>query len=242
MSNTANIGINKVNGAAAKDVIDTAGPTGKWIDLLNVPSLQASLSPVWETDMEWDKQNVLAIADFAWLPIKVNQSQYQRAIDHAFSKNTSDYSKLPPQGDFSDPGTPKWGWNFEIHAGVDGGRDVVNSPVKSSKTGAVVGYLPPFWASRFAPELKASLQYRQVEWTEDFAGLYLFQPEQSYFTDSSQIVHFFQASGWKGANTLGFSYSPEGKNAAFTLKYQDGFSAPKFNRANGVTFGVTVKY
>jgi len=50
-------------------------------------------------------------------------------------------------------------------------------------------------------------------------------------------------SGWKAVNVLTFSFAPgSSPHIKFNVAYTEGFSAPTYQRANGVKIGLAVAY
>jgi len=235
-SATANIGNNKVNGHSAKDEIDFSGPSGKMYRDGKTIGEEFSLSPTYETNMALNHRNMLAIGDIVWDWGKLNQTQFVRT-----AMKIQVPKKMPKEGDYKG-GYDVYGWNLHFHTGFEAGGALDSSTVTNSTTKATVGTIPTYSIARFVPEIDGIFQYRWLSFESDLTGRYLFTTEHTAVDDRDGNPYLESVSGWKAVNAMTFSVKPSEQHFAFSVGYMNGFSAPTYQRANGVTIGVQVKY
>lgn len=236
-SATANIGNNKVNGQTAKDVIDFVGPSWKsYLDGTNLGE-ELSLAPTYETNLALNHRNMLAVGDIMWDWGPWNRTQFVRtAMAHK-----SDLSKMPKAGDFKG-GYATYGGNLHFHTGFEGGGALAAVTVTNSKTKKTVGIIPTYSIARVVPRIDGIFQYRLFTFESDLTGRYLFVTESTAVNDKAGNPYLKTVSGWKAVNVGTFSVAPADQHYALTICYTNGFSAPTYQRANGVKIGVQVKY
>ncbi len=259
---TANIGNNKIDGQAAKDVIDFSAPSGRWI--FNPPGLgfAINLAPTYETNRELTHRNMLVTGDFAISPNVLDHTQAVRTARKYFQLRdekkpdpngvpkkiagcqlTAPITKMPAQGDFSDCRFPRSGWRLNFHPGFEAGADLATATVKNPTTKAVVGTIPTYDIGRFVLELDALYQYRNFSLESYFTGRYLFTTEHTAVNDRHGNPYLETVTGAKGVNVLTATYSPGANpHIKFSIAFTDGFSAPVYQRANGVRIGLGVAY
>jgi hypothetical protein len=233
----ANIGNNKIGGQSAKDVIDFIGPYPTYYRDWSALGAQMSASPTYETNLELSHRNMLAAGDILWGFTAINKTVLVRnALAHR-----ADLTKVPKQGDFKTGNS--WGESFNIRTGFQGGGALAPVTVTNSKTKATVGTIPTYSIARFVPQSDGTLQYRWFVVESDVTGLYLFTTEHTAVNDKSGNPYLETVRGWKASNVLTTTYTPgSNQNIKFTVKYTNGFSAPTYQRANGVQIGLAVAY
>jgi hypothetical protein len=232
---TANIGNNKVGGQTAKDVIDFVGPSLKNYHDWKKVGVESSLAPTYETNRAFNHRNLLAVGDIIWDLDALNQTQFVRTA------RTHPPAKLPKQGDYKG-GYATVGWNLHIHSGIETGDALTAVLVTNSKTKAVVGTIPTYAICRFVPQVDGIVQYKWLQLEDLFTGRYLFTTETTAVNDKNGNPYLKTVSGAKGVNVLTFSVTPAAQHFALTVAYTNGFSAPTYQRANGVKVGVQFKY
>lgn len=245
---TANVGNNKIDGQSAKDVIDFAGPSLAWLhDGSNFGS-SVTVAPTYETNLALSHRNLLVAGDAVISWRKLNRTQaVQIAQKYYAGRKDNPGWKIPSQGDFKCVTggfcPPKSGWSLTPHLGFEAGGALATSTVKNPNTKAVIGVVPTYSIGRFVPQIDGLYQYRNFSLEDYLTGRYLFATEHTAVNNRAGIPYLETVSGWKAVNVLTFIYSPGvSPHVKFTVAYTDGFSAPTYQRANGVKIGLAVAY
>jgi hypothetical protein len=232
---TANIGNNKVGGQTAKDVIDFVGPSLKKYQDWKRIGLEPSIAPTYETNRAFNHRNLLAVGDVIWDLGVLNRTQFVRtALSHPAAK-------LPKAGDYKG-GYARTGWNLHFHSGIETGKALADVLVTNTKTKAVVGAIPTYPICRIVPQVDGIFQFKWISLESLFTGRYLFTTETTAVNDKNGNPYLKPVSGAKGVNVLTFGIAPASQHFALTVAYTNGFSAPTYQRANGVKVGVQLKY
>jgi hypothetical protein len=259
---TANIGNNKIDGQAAKDVIDFSAPSSRWI--FSPPGLgfAINLAPTYETNRALTHRNMLVTGDFAISPNFLDHTQAVRTARKYFQIRdeekadpkgmpkkvagcllTAPVAKMPAQGDFSDCRFPRSGWRLNFHPGFEAGAAIAPVTVTNPTTKAVVGTIPTYDIGRFVLELDGLYQYRNFSFESYFTGRNLFTTEHTAVNDSHGNPYLETVTGGKAVNVLTATYSPGANpHIKFSIAYTNGFSAPVYQRANGIRIGLGVAY
>jgi hypothetical protein len=240
-SATANTGKNtsNISGSTYTDTIDWTLP-GSWAVSLwreKAPTtLTLIASPKYETDREFDKENLLFAGDTIWTARKLYQPQSYRSK----SKN----GVMPKYGDAD---YAELGYELEFHAGIEsGGALVVTTTQNTKKTQSI--QVPKYQIERVVPQIHGLFQ-RSL----DRLGLlsidnvvksrYLFTSENTVQQSPTGLLSIKQVSGWKAIDTLTGTWNPpQNNNVGFTATYKTGFDAPKFARVNSVLAGVVIQF
>ncbi|MGA2005594.1 MAG: hypothetical protein ABSG70_19600 [Terriglobales bacterium] len=110
-------------------------------------------------------------------------------------------------------------------------------------TKAVVGTIPTYDIGRFVLELDALYQYRNFSFESYFTGRYLLTTEHTAVNDRHGNPYLETVTGGKAVNVLTATYSPGANpHIKFSIAYTNGFSAPVYQRANGIRIGLGVAY
>lgn len=238
---SANIGNNKVGGVAAKDVIDFEIPSLMWLPpVVDDLRLQVPASLTFETNRAFSHRNLLGVGDAIWDVRALNQSQAVRTAEAAARKEPF---KMPPQGKFGKGGYEIAGWTLQFHTGFEAGGALTTTTVTNPKTKATIGVLPTYSIVRFVPQIDGLYQYRSFSLESFLTGRYLFTTEHTAVNDKAGNPYLETVSGWKAVNVLTFSYTPgQSPHIKFNVAYTEGFSAPTYQRANGVKIGLAIAY
>jgi hypothetical protein len=239
---SANIGNNKIGGVAAKDVIDFEVPSLMWLPPVvgGVLRFQVPASLTLETNRAFTHRNLLGVGDVIWDVRALNRSQAVRTAEEAANKTPF---KMPPQGKFGKDGYKSVGWMLQFHTGFEGGGALATTTVTNPKTKATIGILPTYSIARFVPQIDGLYQYRNFSVESYITGRYLFTTEHTAVNDNAGIPYLETVSGWKAVNVLTFTYSPGASpHIKFNVAYTEGFSAPTYQRANGVKIGLAIAY
>jgi hypothetical protein len=234
LSAIANIGNNKIGGQSAKDVIDFSGASVKRFVDGKTLGEELIFAPTYETNLALNHRNMLAASDVLWDWGRLNQTQLVRtALTH-------DPSKMPKDGDFKG-GYAITGWNLHFHTGFEAGGALAPATVTNSKK-VTVGTIPTYSIGRFVPQIDGIFNYRWLGFESYLTGRYLLTTEHTAVNDKAGNPYLETVSGWKAVNVATFSVTPNDQHLAVTIAYTNGFSAPSYQRANGIKIGLLVKY
>jgi hypothetical protein len=201
--------------------------------------IEPALSPTYETNLALNHKNMLAVGDVLWDVGTLNRNQFVRTATD--QKRKGDFSKMPKAGDFKHGYAP-FGTNLHLHTGFEGGGALADTTVTNSKTKKTVGTIPTYAIARFVPRIDGILQYRLFTFESDLTGRYLFTTETTAVNDKAGNPYIKTVKGWKAVNVGTVTFGPSDQHYAFSVAYTNGFSAPTYQRANGVKIGVQVKY
>jgi hypothetical protein len=250
ISATANTGSNTAN-IKSQTYTDSIGWTLPWSYLLlhsaPVPfTVLATVGPDYETDIKFDKKNMLLTADTMWTFKKLYQPQSYRTP----SKNGA-LVKYPS------PDLKDFGYGLQFHAGLEAGGALMNVVQKAS-TGSATIMVPSYSITRAVPQIRGLLQWEPskslglLTLDNTFTGRYLFATEntvQQYVIPATGTkaatagLNLRPLNGWRALNTLNATWNPpQNGHVGITATYNDGFNMPKFVRANSVVIGVTIMY
>jgi hypothetical protein len=258
---TANIGNNKIDGQAAKDVIDFSSPSARWNFEAAQTGFSLNVAPTYETNRALTHRNMLVVEDFAIAPNLLDRSQSVRIAKRFFRfrdstassagsqtaksscPRTAPITKMPDQGDFSDCRFPRSGWRLNLHPGFESGAAIEPVVFTNSTTKAVVGTIPTYTISRAVLGVDGVYQYRNFSIEDYVTGRYLFTTEWTAVNDKRGNPYLETVIAAKAVNVLSVTYSPGAEqHIKVTLAYTNGFSSPVYQRANGIRFGLGVAY
>jgi len=240
---STNIGNNKIGGQAAKDVIDFSAFTTSFLHEAGSVVSAYSIAPTYETNLALNHRNMLVAGDAVFNIKPLERSQAVRMAQYYFAnRDKRPDLKLPEQGSFPKD-YPTTGWTLTPHLGFEAGGAIATTTITNPKTNAVIGVLPTYSIARFVPQIDGLYQYRNFSLESYITGRYLFTTEHTAVNNKAGIPYLETVSGWKAVNVLTFNYTPGASpHVKFNVAYTDGFSAPTYQRANGVKIGVAVAY
>jgi hypothetical protein len=254
---TANIGNNKIDGMAAKDIIDFSSPSLTWLHSGKGLGTTFTLAPTYETNRELTHHNMLIVGDWVFSPNFLNQTQQVRIAEKYFSLRNQQAKgkegkacsknlpalKMPVQGDFKDCRFPKTGTSLTFHVGFETGGALSTTTVKNPNTKAVVGIIPTYDIGRYVQQFDGLYQFRNFSLESYLVARYLFSTEHTAVNNRGGVPYLETVSGWKAVNVLTGTYAP-GANPHIKLNiaYTNGFSAPVYQRANGIRIGLGIAY
>jgi len=232
---TANGGHNtgSISGVTYSDTVDWALPvtyTQMWVSrFLN----EIYLMPKYETTFELDRKNFLGSL-YPSIYI-VHGTQEEMASVKGLSDTAAAKFVDTPEG--------RYGKQFDLNLGLEGGGALTDSTQKPSKGNAPSVRIPSYQISRFCSQFHGIFEVWRFNFTDTFTGRYLFLTENSATESKAHVVYPERVSGWRGINKLSATYK-EGATSHFgvTVTYQNGFDAPKFRRCNAVTAGLQIVY
>ena len=234
----ADIGNNTIKGQTYTNTIDIGG-TAQRVFLPNktLQDLPVTLGVNYETDKQFDRDNLLATGDLQFYFNHLYRTQQQKALQEYIKKSVTipslQLSDIPLQG---------LGYQLDFHAGVESGGALADTTVKASK-GTASEVLPQYAIFRLVPQVHGLLQLGKFSFDELFVGRYLATNENTIVQTPANTLYLHRVQGWKGISTLTstFAIDPQG-HFGITVTFKDGFAPPNYQRVNAVQAGILIKY
>jgi len=222
-----------ITGANFTDTVDWMLPIA--YTPLNVRKYLSAIvvQPKYETDFELDKENFLG---WGYPSFQIwNNTQEEKLAQLPASDESAANFVSTKQG--------RYGQEFDVNVGIEGGGALENTVQKPSKGSAAPVLIPAYSILRQTTQLHGVFEVWRFNMTDAFTGRYLFLTENSATQTEKYIVYPNRVSGWKGVNKLSISYK-EGTSShlGVSLTYCDGFDAPKFTHTNSVQAGLQIIY
>jgi hypothetical protein len=254
---TASVGQGQVANQSYTDVIDFGATATRIFETGSVVR-ELALTPglVYETDKEFDRDNILGTADlrlnFAHsynTRLRQQEAKLQAARDaqsaQAAQQKDADQpgNPAPPVAwTLDDIKPPVFGYAYDLHAFIEAGSNPFNETIAATKGTAKLG-LPAYNIARVGPKAHLLLEAGRASLDTVATGRYLTQTENSVLQTAANTLYLKRFSGWKGylVMTGAFTLDAEG-HFAIAVSYQNGFNAPKYNRSNCVLSGIVIKY
>ncbi len=250
LSATANTGNNTSNikGQVYTDTIDWTLPFSYPFTRKSGPRFEAvaTLAPDYETDINFDRKNLLVAGDVLWNFDRVYQPQNKRTP-----------AKNGALVNYPDPTTARFGYVLQFHTGFEAGGALIDTVQKASSGTAKIT-VPSYSIARAVPQITGNIQWIPARrlglftFEDTIVGRYLFDTENTVeqyripaagTQPASVGLLLRQLTGWKAYNALVSTWNPpQTANFGITVTFDDGFNAPKFTRVNSVTVGVTIAY
>jgi hypothetical protein len=234
----ADIGNNTITGQTYTNTIDIGGTARRvFLPGHTVQDLVLTFGPTYETDRQFDRDNLLASGDLQFYFDGLYRTQQQKMLQ-AFKNNVTKISSLQ----LSDISPPIMGYQLDFHAGLEAGGALVDTTVKASK-GSASEVLPQYSIFRLVPQVHGLLQLGKFSFDELFVGRYLATTENTIVQTPANTLYLKTVQGWKGISTLtsSFAIDPQG-NFNVTVTFKDGFAPPNYKRVNAVQAGILIKY
>ncbi len=236
---TADIGHNTISGITYTDTIDL-GVSAARVFMTRSNVLQEILftpGATYETDREFDRDNLLATTDFRFNFAHLYSPQSARSLQQ-FVKDLKNNPSLTPD---QEP-LPFLGYALDFHIGTETGGSLVDTTVKAT-TGGATQTLPTYSIARLVPQIHGQLQLGPVSF--DYTGVerYLATTENTVLQLQNNHLLLEHVTGWKPYGVLAATFKPDQTgHLGITLTYKDGFAPPKFQRVNTVQVGVLLIY
>jgi hypothetical protein len=241
-SATANVGGNKVPGQTYTDSINLGGTVQRMFQPgYYLPILSGSVSAIYETDKKFDRDNVLGTTDFKFNFRHLFNTQSIQTLRNYYTK-VKTLSPTAPKPLLSDEPVPLFGYAFDFHAGLQGGRAIRDTTVKATSGNASL-VLPAYTIFRIVPQVHAILQLWKISTDTTVVGRYLTATENTVLQTKSNALHLEHLQTWRALCTSSATYSESSSShIGLTIKYTNGFDAPTYARVNSVQAGLLVKY
>ena len=208
-----------------------------------------TVAPTYETNFALSHKNFIVAGDAVFSWNAVERSQVVKIAQEYFKgRNAHPEWKMPDPGNFKcSPGAfcpPPTGWSLTPHIGFEAGGALATTTVTNPKTKATIGVLPTYSIGRVVPQIDWVYQFWNFSVESYVTGRYLFATEHTAVNDKAGIPYLKTESGWKAVNVLTFSWTlpAASQHIKFNIAYTDGFSAPTYQRADGVKIGLAVAY
>jgi len=239
---TADVGHNQVSALKYTDTIDFSmsfahmyHPNDVLQGLLFTPGI------TYETDLEFDRDNLLATPDlqfrFAHL---YNPQQRGNAIKYSKELKAAEAKKIPWTREDSKP--VLFGYALDFHTGLELGGSLKDTTVKAS-VGTAALPLPPYNVARVVSQTHGLLQVGRFSIDAVGTTRYLTTVENSVMERPNHTLFLQRLHGWNAYGVVSGSWNfDQVGHFALTVAYKDGFSPPIFSRVNTVQSGITIKY
>jgi hypothetical protein len=253
---SADVGNNKLTGQTYTDTIDFGFTSQKpyFFQQSDRPLLQELLfvpGVKYETDKEFDRDNMLATADLRYNFAGLYRTQTVAALQkfyHALQQYQDSKASLPsgstppyvPQLDDFRP--PLMGYALDFHTGIETGGALVDTTVHAS-TGKATQVLPTYSIFRLVPQVHGLLELWKFSFDANMTGRYLALTENTVLETPTHSLNLTKVQGWKGIGTLTNTFNLDSQgHVAINLVFKDGFAPPTYKRVNAVQGGVLLKY
>lgn len=234
----ANIGNNTIKGQTYTNTIDLGGTAQRVFRAGNVLPLIALATGInYETDKQFDRDNLLATVDSQYFFHGLYNTQQQEALRIYYDRSQKDSAYQ-----LTDVAPPILGYQLDFHAGIEAGGALANTTVHASK-GSAEETLPQYPIFRVVPQVHGLLQLWKFSFDESFVGRYLAVRENTIVQLPNNALLLKEVQGWRGISTFTstFAMDPQG-HFNITLVFKDGFAPPTYLRVNAVQGGVLIKY
>jgi hypothetical protein len=236
---TTDIGHNTISGITYTDTIDL-GVSAARVFMPRSGVLQEILftpGVTYETDREFDRDNLLATTDFRFNFAHLYSPQSTRSLQQ-FAKDLKNNPSLTPD---QEP-VPFWGYQLDFHLGTETGGSLTDTTVKAT-TGGRTQTLPAYSVARIVPQVHGLLQLGPVSFDCTGTERYLATTENTVVQLQNNHLLLEHVTGWKGYGALIATFKPDQTgHFALTLTYKNGFAPPKYQRVNTVQAGVLLIY
>jgi hypothetical protein len=234
----ADIGNGTIKGQTYTNTIDIGGTAQRvFLPGQTLQDLVLTVGPTYETDKQFDRDNLLATGDLQFYFAHLYRTQQQEALQ--------DYNRKAatiPSLQLSDIPLRTIGYQLDFHAGTEVGGSLTDTTVNASK-GSATEVLPQYPIFRLVPQVHFLLQLGKFSFDESLVGRYLVTTENTIMQTPANTLYLQTVQGWKGISTLtgGFALDAQG-NFNLTVTFKDGFAPPTYKRVNAVQAGLLIKY
>jgi hypothetical protein len=253
---SADVGNNKLSGQTYTDTIDFGFTSQKPFFFRYKPELvleELLFTPgvKYETDKEFDRDNLLATADLKYYfrglyrtQSLVTLQRYYGALQQYQTKKKaggpgSDTLYQPQVDDFR---PPLIGYAVDFHTGIETGGALTDTTVDAT-TGKATADLPSYSIFRFVPQVDGLLELWKFSFNANMTGRFLALTENTVVQTPSNALVLTRINGWKGIGTLTTTYNLDSLgHFALNVVFKDGFAPPTYKRVNAVQAGILIKY
>jgi hypothetical protein len=234
----ADIGNNTIAGQTYTNTIDIGGTAQRvFLPGRTLQDLVLTFGPTYETDKQFDRDNLLAAFDLQFYFDHLYRTHQQKALQDYNNK-----AAAVPSLQLSDIPLRTVGYQVDFHAGMEVGGALADTTVDATK-GSAKEVLPTYGIVRLVPQFHGLLQLGKVSVDELLVGRYLTTTENTIVQTPTNTLYLHTVRGWKGISTLTncFAIDPQG-NFNITVTFKDGFAPPNYKRVNAVQAGILIKY
>lgn len=242
---TANVGGNKVPGQTYTDSIDLGGTSQRIYQPGGndsfLPLLSFSAAATYETDKEFNRDNVLGSIDFKGNFKGLYNTQSSQA-QKQYYKVISSLGPADPKPQLSDMPVPKFGAALDFHAGIEAGRAIIDKTVNAT-SGKASLVLPAYSIFRVVPQVHGILQVWKFSTDTLVVGRYLVATENTVLQAKTNALYLEHLNTWRGICTASVTYADSSaSHVGLTITYNNGFAPPTYARVNSVQAGLLIKY
>lgn len=238
----ADVGFNQVSNLKYTDTINFGAsfahmyqPNDVLQGLLFKPGI------TYETDREFDRENLLATADLQFRFVNLyNPRERRNAIKYSNELKTAKAKKIPWTR--ANSKSVLLGYVLDFHTGIEAGGGLKDTTVKAS-VGKAKLPLPSYNIARIVPQAHALLEIGRFSIDSVGTARYLTTVEETVLERRDHSLFLKRLHGWNayGVISSSWNFDPAG-HFAITIAYKNGFAPPKFSRVNTVQSGITIKY
>jgi hypothetical protein len=239
----ANVGSGSVKGQAYTNTIDFGFTAQKLLQPNRIlQELLISPAIVYETDKQFDRNNLLAVIDFRYNFKHLYRTQSIATLQHYYTKllaARAAHTSEPTLGEIK-PATI--GYALDFHTILEAGGALRDTTV-SATTGPAKLALPVYSIARIAPQIHGLLQISRASIDATITGRYLATIENTAVQTPTNALYLEHIQGWKGVGTITALYNLDTLgHFCLNFEYRDGFTPPVYQRVNGVQAGLLFKY
>jgi hypothetical protein len=252
---TADVGQNTINGMTYTDTIDFGGSASRVfrLDMTHFPLQEILFTPgiTYETDKEFDRDNLLATTDLRYSFAHLYNPQTTRSLQRyaEIIKRLNESNQKTPGNSSNSPALqpeqiplPRFGYELDFHTGLEVGGALVDTTVKAT-SGSATQVLPTYAIFRVVPQVHGLIQVWRFSVDSSVAIRYLATTENTVVQLPNKSLILEKVSGWKTYGVINGNLGlGDSGHFAITVAFRDGFAPPKFQRVNTVQAGLTFKY
>jgi hypothetical protein len=238
------VGGNKVPGQTYTDSIDLGGTAQKLYQPGGfLPILSFAGTATYETDKEFNRDNLLGVLDFKFNLkhfYKTQSIQTLRTYYSKYMKSTAADAKQQIQ--LGDLAPPLIGYAFDFHAGIEAGGAILDKTVTAT-VGKASLILPSYSIVRVVPQVHGILQVWKISTDTTVVGRYLVATENTVLQSKDNSLYLEHLNTWRALCKATATYSDSSaSHVGVSITYTNGFDAPTYARVNSVQAGLLIKY
>jgi hypothetical protein len=195
----------------------------------------------YETDKEFNRDNLLGTADFAFNFKNLYEPRKYRTIDK-LKAAISDPKNAKAKVQLEDIKPALFGYGADFHLGLEAGGALADTTQKAT-TGTATIAVPSYTILRPRTQAHAFLEVGTLTLDLKVVGRYLVETENTVQQISNNTLILRPINGWQGymEGNITWTLDPTGHFAA-NIVYKNGFAPPGFSRVNTVQAGLLIKF
>jgi hypothetical protein len=207
---TGDIGHNTISGITYTDAIDL-GVSATRVFMMRSALQEVVFTPgvTYETDREFDRDNLLATTDFRFNFAHLYSLQSTKSLQNFMRHVQVNPSLTPDQEEI-----PFWGYALDFHFGTETGGALVDTTVKAT-TRSATQLLPAYSIVRMVEQMHGQLQLGPVSFDCSVTGRYLTSTENTVAQLPNNHLVLEHVRGWRGYGVLAATFKPDVESASF---------------------------